>query len=369
MTPEDDRRPSWIGLYFSFRGRIDRRSYLWSGLVLFQLGLCVLAYVGGAAISVLRGAADPVPQSSSGAIAALCYGGGLAILFCWILFALTVKRLHDRGWSGWLYLVAMVPLAGLWIAILTMILGSHPEANRYGPPPARRRLPGFLDFFYLPLVILTFIGIRSLLVEPFNIPSISNLPTLQVGDDVFVSKYAYGYSRYSFPFSLANFGGRIFGAEPGRGDMVVFALPRDPSVIYIKRVIGLPGDRVQMIDGQLVLNGEAVPRTRLDAVPTPNDRAEPATPSYRETLPGGISYSVLQSDRPGPLDNTAIYIVPQGKIFVLGDYRNNSLDSRVPPQEDGVGFVPMENLIGRAEFLYFSTNWPIGWTRTFTTIR
>jgi signal peptidase I len=188
---------------------------------------------------------------------------------------------------------------------------------------------------------------RSFLFQPFNMPSSSMKPTLLMGDYFFVSKSAYGYSRFSLPFSPPLFSGRIFGAEPRYGDVVVFRLPRDTSIDYVKRVVGLPGDRVQMIDGQLYLNGNPVPRERL---PDVSYEGRPAK-RWRETLPNGAQYVTLDLTNNGFLDNTNLYVVPAGNYFMLGDNRDNSLDSRVLTQ---LGYVPFENLVGRADIIFWS---------------
>jgi len=218
--------------------------------------------------------------------------------------------------------------------------------------------------------------IRTLLFQPFNIPSGSMKGTLLVGDYLFVSQFSYGYSRYSLPFSLPLFSGRIFASSPQRGDVVVFRLPRDPSVDYIKRVIGLPGDRIQMIDGLLHINGVPVKRERVsDFI---DDETGAAVRRWRETLPNGVSYETLDLQENGYLDNTHEYLVPPGHYFMMGDNRDNSLDSRVP---SGVGYVPFENLIGKAQIIFFSIaggepawhvwSWPgsVRWTRLFTPVR
>lgn len=205
------------------------------------------------------------------------------------------------------------------------------------------------------VALLIALVIRAFLFQPFNIPSGSMLPTLLVGDYLFVSKYAYGYSRHSFPFSPNIFSGRIWAAEPARGDIAVFKLPTDGDTDYIKRVTGLPGDRIQMRGGVLYINDQAVPHAQIGDY-TEKDLAGNVAQArqYRETLPGGVSHNVLDIMLNGPADDTGVFTVPQGHVFMMGDNRDNSSDSRVA--SGGVGFVPMENLVGRAEFLFFSTD-------------
>ena len=203
-------------------------------------------------------------------------------------------------------------------------------------------------------------GIRTIAFEPFNIPSGSMEPTLLIGDYLFVSKFSYGYSTYSLPYGIHLFSGRIFGSEPKRGDVVVFKLPRDPQVDYIKRIIGLPGDRIQMKNGILNINGEPVKRERVqDFVDTENGTLNRTT-QYIETLPNGVRHPILEISDDGPLDNTGVYVVPPDHYFAMGDNRDNSLDSRVQGPT-GVGFVPAENLVGHAEILFFSTDGSAAW--------
>jgi signal peptidase I len=199
--------------------------------------------------------------------------------------------------------------------------------------------------------VLIALVVRTLFFEPFNIPSGSMKPTLLVGDYLFTSKYAYGYSKHSLPFSPPLFGGRILEDLPERGDVVVFKLPSDGRTDYIKRVIGLPGDEIQMRDGVLHLNGEAVPKERVG---TFVDRGEGGRElaRYVETLPNGRQYEVLDTTPNGPYDTTRVFEVPEGHLFVMGDNRDNSMDSRTR----FVGFVPVENLVGRAEIVFFSTD-------------
>lgn len=229
-------------------------------------------------------------------------------------------------------------------------------------------------------LLLAFL-VRIFLYQPFNIPSGSMKPTLLIGDYLFVSKFSYGYSQYSFPFDLASFDGRIFSSSPERGDVAVFKLPRDNNSDYIKRIIGLPGDRVQMIDGALHLNGEAVQRERMSdfTVELGGGRMREVR-RYRETLPNGVSYETLDQYNNRPGDNTDVFVVPAGHYFMMGDNRDNSSDSRFFGSR-GVGFVPRENLIGEAEILFFSVTedasllefwaWPfeIRWSRLFQVIQ
>jgi signal peptidase I len=195
------------------------------------------------------------------------------------------------------------------------------------------------------------VGFRAFLYQPFNIPSGAMKPTLLIGDYMVVSKYPYGYSRYSLPLSAPLFSGRVFAAQPRYGDIVVFRLPRDPATDYVKRVVGLPGDRIQMIHGLLHINGTPVKREKIaDIVETDASGRTTRGKQWRETLPNGATHVTLDLVDEGFYDNTAVYAVPPGHYFMLGDNRDNSLDSRAPQ----VGYVPFENLVGRAAFIVFS---------------
>ncbi|MEQ8306949.1 MAG: signal peptidase I [Hoeflea sp.] len=198
--------------------------------------------------------------------------------------------------------------------------------------------------------LLLAVIIRTLFFQPFSIPSGSMMSTLLVGDYLFVSKFSYGYSKYSIPFSPDLFSGRIWSDEPERGDVAVFRLPSNPKLDYIKRVIGLPGDRIQVRDGILFINGEAVERELVGNY-TPEGRYNRGTdvPVYRETLPNGVSYTTLDLNENSPGDNTREFLVPEGHYFMMGDNRDNSQDSRFD-----VGFVPLENFVGRATIIFFS---------------
>jgi signal peptidase I len=200
-------------------------------------------------------------------------------------------------------------------------------------------------------VVIAF-GVRTFAYEPFNIPSGSMIPTLLVGDYLFVSKFSYGYSRYTVAFGAPVFDGRVLYTKPERGDVAVFKLPRDNKTDYIKRIIGLPGDRIQVIGGILHINGEAVKRDRVeDFVTTDQFGRQIRVAQYVETLPNGRKHRIIEESDTGSLDNTQVYTVPEDHFFAMGDNRDNSLDSRVSSM---VGFVPVENLVGRAEFLFFS---------------
>ena len=198
--------------------------------------------------------------------------------------------------------------------------------------------------------ILIAILIRSFLIEPFKIPSGSMYPNLYVGDFLFVSKYTYGYSRHSFPFSLPAFDGRIWATEPQYGDVVVFKFPQDNRTDFIKRVVGLPGDKIKMEKGRLYVNGKVLERSEQENFVLRN--AYGATErfhQYEETLPNGKKHTILEISDEEMEDNFKEVTIPEGHLFLMGDNRDRSNDSRV-----SVGFVPMENLVGKARFLFFS---------------
>jgi signal peptidase I len=230
--------------------------------------------------------------------------------------------------------------------------------------------------------VLIALVIRTFLFQPFNIPSGSMKATLLVGDYLFVSKYSYGYSHFSIPLSPPLFSGRIFGSVPARGDIVVFRQPKDDSVDFIKRVIGLPGDRIQMRDGLLYINDKPVQRERVSDFIGENPCGPPdeiaRVKRWKETLPNGVSYETLDCQDNGFYDNTIEYQVPPGHLFMMGDNRDNSSDSRV---ESVVGYVPFENIVGRAQMIFFSIaegehfwmfwRWPVAvrWNRIFKIVR
>jgi signal peptidase I len=214
--------------------------------------------------------------------------------------------------------------------------------------------------------VLIALVVRTVAYEPFNIPSGSMVPTLLVGDYLFVSKFSYGYSRYSLPFGLPLFSGRIylpFSHGPERGDVAVFKLPTDPSTDYIKRIVGLPGDHIQMRHGNLYINDQLVPRRPIDDYVYQEGGTAVVLHQYIESLPRGpdrpaLDHPVIKVGNNGPLDDTPVYEVPPGHYFAMGDNRDNSQDSRVL---SAVGYIPADNLVGRAQFLFFSTDGSARW--------
>lgn len=264
---------------------------------------------------------------------------------------------------------------------------ADPEAGERPPPAARKKESWWETLRFFLLLFLAAVAIRSLLFAPFSIPSGSMMPNLLIGDYLFVSKWSYGYSRYSFPFGIASFDGRLFGSLPERGDVVVFRFPGEENADYVKRVIGLPGDMIEVRAGAVILNGDPLPRQRIAdfALPvSPNspcqivgDSQEAGSrpggptgelcliPRYRETLPDGRSYEVLDQGRM-ELDDWGPIIVPEGQLFVMGDNRDDSLDSRAPTQRGGVGLLPAENVLGRVRILFWSTDGSAEWLKPWT---
>ncbi len=259
------------------------------------------------------------------------------------------------------------------------------------PPSVKKKKDRKEDSFpvFVIKLVLIVAFFRSFVFSPFNIPSESMLPRLENGDYLLAAKWPYGFSSYSLPFSLPLLPSRILANQPNRGDVVIFKAPPGNDVDYIKRVIGLPGDTVQMIGGQVHLNGVAVPKVKVDdfvikvsantTCVSPEFEAvekdgSPSChyPQYRETLPGGKQYNVLDLGY-RPQDDTQPVVVPAGHVFLMGDNRDNSMDSRFTAVEGGgIGMVPQDNLIGRATIVMWSTdgsaNWFLPWT-WFTALR
>jgi signal peptidase I len=309
------------------------------GFIWLYVSALILSWIGrllggGATARQLRAviAWSTVPAIAGGLIALVitlvlkATGGGAAAdaILPWLAIAFGL-------WSTvvFMLMLARVERFGFWRTVLTYLLNS------------------------VAVAFLIAISVRTLLFQPFNIPASSMMPTLVVGDYVFVSKFPYGYSRFSLPFSPPLFSGRIFASEPKRGDVVVFRLPKDQRTDYVKRLVGLPGERIQMKNGELYINDVAAKREALPAYAGDACGTEQAgkVKRWRETLPNGVSYETLDCVDNGFLDNTQVYTVPAGQYFMLGDNRDNSTDSRMLSQ---VGTIPLENLIGRAEIIFFS---------------
>ena len=310
----------FIGLYL---GPIFAMLWLGKGkLALFYLLATIVFYLGIAAL-VGYGLISFAPIPVSKLLTSFAFDSTMIFHLVGVLHSLRIRETSaGRPWFRWLAIVPAV-------------------------------------FPAIPLLLL--IPIRIFLFQPFSMPSRSNIPNLIVGDYIFVSKSAYGYSRYSFPLNLANFDGRIWGADPKRGDLAVFKLPTNTEIDYVKRVVGLPGDRIQMRDGILFIDGEAVKKERIkdyvDSAPLGEGGGHPIQ-QYEETLPNGIKYRVLDEQPNGQADNTIEYVVPAGHYFTMGDNRDNSEDSRFL---DSVGYVPVENFVGPVVLLFWnSKGMPLG---------
>jgi signal peptidase I len=217
--------------------------------------------------------------------------------------------------------------------------------------PFVRSLIGWLIEPLAAVILVAFA--TTALAQPFYIPSGSMEPTLQIGDTLLGTKFAYGYSRYSLPYALGPASqARLFGKLPARGDVVIFRLPRDTKTTLIKRVIGLPGDRIQMIHGRLVINDKTVPLQAAGTGKVEDSHGHwDEIARFTETQPGGVKHTIFKAGWDGPLDDTKVFVVPANCIFVMGDNRDNSLDSRVAQEDGGVGYVPAENLMARADVM------------------
>lgn len=264
-----------------------------------------------------------------------------------------------------------------------------PAAPAQDAAPAKPAKKEENFFLFLAKLVLFVVVLRSFIFAPFSIPSESMLPRLENGDYLFAAKWPYGFSSYSLPLSVPLIPGRVFASEPERGDVVIFKAPPNNQDDYIKRVIGLPGDQIQMKDGQLHINGKPVPKERVadfEIAVSPNTRCYAplydsergyevtkadgtrvcSYPQFKETLPNGKSYFVLDLERTAQ-DDTPVYVVPEGSMFLMGDNRDNSLDSRFPAYpKQGIGIVPQANLVGKASIVWFSTDGSAEWLKPWT---
>ncbi len=312
----------------------QRRVRPWIAALLTFLGLGVGLYYA-------RRTRAAIWVAIIGVVLGFVIGGAL---YAYMFYTKTVPTalFNPSGYS-------LLDLIGLGLTLIVaisvwIVVAKRQRVEKAGPS----RLFGYLAIFLLPLLLplITAMAIRFTLVHPFRIPSGAMQPTLHVGDYVFVGKGSYGYSRFSFaPFEGLLPQGRWRAHDPVRGDLAVFRPVPEPDRDFINRIIGMPGDRVQMIDGVLHLNGTPVPREPLGEQSFDGDGAPFRAQVYRETLPNGVSYLTLDRGD-SELDNTRVYTVPTGSYFMMGDDRDNSADSRVPSV---VGYVPFEYLIGRVD--------------------
>ncbi len=312
-----------------------------AGALLGVVNLYISGFLLNLAARLFKGAGSPLTSR-----AALAWGSAPSSLGSVVALIFEAFRAQGIGNGDALSFAASAALVAFELSGWAVTVAMVARVQAFTWPRALVALV-FVEIVAAGLVALT---VRTFVLQPFNTPSRSMEPTLLSGDYFFVNKFAYGYSRFSLPLAPRIFAGRIFAAEPKRGDVAVFALPRDPQTTYVKRIIGLPGDRVQLIAGRLYINGEVAPRKALW------DASEGgAVPTYEETLPGGVVHLIEEEfGDAAVLDNTEVFEVPPGSYFVLGDNRDNSMDSRVSPEKKGIGYVPFENLIGRAAWIFFS---------------
>jgi signal peptidase I len=276
---------------------------------------------------------------------------GLAIAVV-LAFVASVASRGGEPAPAWIssLLQTTILICGIWSVISFATMFARIEGFGFGRT-ATACILGWILTLILSLLIA--VGVRTVLFQPFSTPSHSMNPTLLIGDNFFVSKFSYGYTHYSIPLSPPWFSGRIFGSEPARGDVVVFRIPKDDSVDYIKRVVGLPGDHIQVKQGVLFINDTAVKREKIADFTGGDSCGQDAAAKvkrWRETLPNGVSYEVLDCVENGLYDNTRVFEVPAGQFFVLGDNRDNSTDSRLAT----FGTIPFDHLVGRAQMIFFS---------------
>jgi signal peptidase I len=380
LTPDEGARSPWVSVWFSPRLTIERLVATRPTYLVWPLAILGTVASLYNQISVIDGATYLLNWQLALGLVLLGILVGIAwlylagLLLSWIgrLLGGRAPALHLRAafaWSsvptilGFIVIVAigaangrgtaldLVPLlvaaSSLWSLIVFLLMLGRIEHFGFW-----RTILTYV--FNLVMELAAALFIRGLLYQPFNIPSASMSPTLLVGDYVLVSKFAYGYSHFSPPFSAPLPSGRIFSAEPTPGDVVVFRVSKDQAVDYVKRVVGLPGDRIQMKQGRLYINDTPVKREPLARIFDDGACGSASGTSARrwqETLSNNVTYETLDCVDNSFLDSTDVYTVPEGHFFMLGDNRDNSTDSRVLSQ---VGYVPFDNLIGRVSLIFFS---------------
>jgi signal peptidase I len=316
------------------------------GGVFSVLNLYVAAFIASWLGRRMGGSASAAAVRAAFAWAMLPVILGLMVV---LLLVFVLRSIAAAGAEPLPHMLQLVGGAfGIWAAILALLMLARVERFGFWKTIVLYGVVAWL------LPFLVALGIRSFLYQPFSVPSASNMPTLLVGDNVFATKYAYGYSRYSLPFAPPLFSGRIFASKPALGDLVVFRLPQDGRTDYVKRIVGLPGDRVQMKEGLLYINDTPVQRVQIDdfaGTDACGTQGDVSVKRWRETLPNGVSYETLDCVNHGFYDITSVYIVPAGHVFTIGDNRDNSIDSRVL---SSVGYIPFDNIIGRIGMIFFS---------------
>lgn len=306
------------------------------------IGMCIVAFL---ASTIGRSMGGELRRNAS--VRSALAWGGLPLLWS-ALVGMGLLMLYWQSENP-LYAqagAALISLACVWSIVVTVAMLT--EVFQFG---WLRALSTYVLAIAISGLVLA-VPIRAFLYQPFHIASQAQLPTLMAGDHVLVSKFAYGYSRFSLPFNLPLFDSRIVPREPDRGDIVVFKLPKDHKTDYVKRVIGLPGDTIELRSGVLHINGNTVSRQRVGDYERRVDKTSKRVPQYLEILPNGVAYHILESDPDGLFDTVGPYKIPAGHYFMLGDNRDNSIDSR----SDSVGTVPFENLVGRVEIIHLSVS-------------
>jgi signal peptidase I len=327
----------------------------WRGLPVWTVGAAALAVLNLYVTSYIAAWIGRMMsgQASAQAVRAALAWSQLPLILGFVVNAIMLGALHMFGTAplaspmaiGGFNLILIG--TGLWSFVLLLLMISRIQHFGFW-----QTIAVYLLGVVLPWPLLLAFSVRTLLFQPFSIPAVSMAPTLLVGDYMFANKFAYGYGRFTPPFGPWGFSGRIFASDPKVGDVVVFALPKDPSTTYVKRVVGLAGDRIQMRNGLLYINGTPVQRERLSDVHGDfcGTSVLPVK-RWRETLPNGKSYETLDCVDNGFYDNTVEYVVPPGHAFMMGDNRDNSTDSRVL---FAIGYIPLDNIYGRASMIFYS---------------